>query len=132
MLRFLIAPDFAPENFSGWHMFNTLLQRRTGRQIRLLMPADGVEEMEMKEEACPDLVYANPFDAVSLIHDHGYLPVVRPVGRSDEVVIATYTDAPYSHSDELPENSRILAAPNRDVRLIGLRLLESADLAENP
>jgi hypothetical protein len=25
-LEFLIAPDFAPERFAGWHMLNTLLQ----------------------------------------------------------------------------------------------------------
>ena len=24
----LIAPDFSPERFAGWHMFNTLIQKR--------------------------------------------------------------------------------------------------------
>ena len=24
----LIAPDFSPERFAGWHMFNTLMQKR--------------------------------------------------------------------------------------------------------
>jgi hypothetical protein len=27
--NFLIAPDFAPQRFAGWHMLNTTLQRRT-------------------------------------------------------------------------------------------------------
>lgn len=130
MLTFLIAPDFSPVHFSGWHMFNTLLQRRTGRHVRLLMPADDKEEAQLKSEGLPDLIYANPFDAAELVREHGYLPLVRPVGQSDEVVIATYADAPYRHSDELPENCRILVTANHDVRLLGLRLLESANLNE--
>lgn len=131
MLKFLIAPDFSPENFSGWHMFNTLLQHRSGQQVHLLMPADTAEEADMRAQGLPDLIYANPFDAAVLIRKYQYVPVVRPVGQSDEVVIATYVDAPYRHSDELPKNSRILAASNRDVRLIGLCLLESAGLDES-
>ena len=26
-INLLIAPDFAPERFAGWHMLNTLLQK---------------------------------------------------------------------------------------------------------
>ena len=38
-LNLLIAPDFAPERFAGWHMLNTLLQKRSGLQLHLLTPA---------------------------------------------------------------------------------------------
>ena len=31
-INLLIAPDFAPERFAGWHMLNTLLQK-TGIHI---------------------------------------------------------------------------------------------------
>ena len=27
-INLLIAPDFAPERFAGWHMLNTLLQKK--------------------------------------------------------------------------------------------------------
>lgn len=130
MLNFLIAPDFPPENFSGWHIFNTLLQKRTGLRIRLLTPADSQEESQMYQQNRVDLVYANPFHAAELIRREGYLPVVRPIDCPDEMVIATYADAPFQHSDELPEQSRILVTDNADVRLVGLRLLESAALSE--
>ena len=43
-LNFLIAPDFAPERFAGWHMLNTLLQRRSGIQLHLLTPASPAEQ----------------------------------------------------------------------------------------
>lgn len=130
MLNFLIAPDFPPENFSGWHMFNTLLQRRTNSRIRLLLPVDNAEESIMLIKNQVDLIYANPFDAAELIRKRGYLPVVKPIGQHDEMIIATYASSPYHHSDELCENCSILATNNHDVRLIGLRLLESATLSE--
>lgn len=130
MLNFLIAPDFPPENFSGWHIFNTLLQKRTSSRIRLLTPADSHEEALMREEYKIGLIYANPFEAATLIREQGYLPVARPVDKPDEIVIATYADAPFSHSDDLPEDCRILVTENADLRLIGLRLLESASLSE--
>ena len=38
-LNFLIAPDFAPQRFAGWHMLNTTLQRRSGLRLHLLTPA---------------------------------------------------------------------------------------------
>ena len=38
-INLLIAPDFAPERFAGWHMLNTLLQKKSGIHIHLLTPA---------------------------------------------------------------------------------------------
>ena len=35
-LNFLVAPDFAPERFAGWHMLNSLLQSRTGLHMHLI------------------------------------------------------------------------------------------------
>ena len=43
-INVLIAPDFAPEHFAGWHMLNTLMQRKTGLALRLLTPASASEQ----------------------------------------------------------------------------------------
>ena len=43
-LNFLIAPDFAPQRFAGWHMLNTTLQRRSGLGLHLLTPASPTEQ----------------------------------------------------------------------------------------
>lgn len=126
MLNFLIAPDFPPKNFVGWHMFNTCLQRRTGLPVHLLTPTDHAEQVEWLNTKTVDLIYANPFDAALLVRKRGYLPLAIPVDKFDEVVIATYADSPYQHSDELQAGCKIIATDNFDVRLIGLRLLESA------
>lgn len=70
-LNLLIAPDFAPERFAGWHMLNTLLQKRSGLQLQLLTPASAAEQAQLIAEGKVDAVYANPFDAASMIRDAG-------------------------------------------------------------
>ena len=129
-LNLLVAPDFAPENFPGWYMLSTLLQHRSGLRLHLLMPADAAEQARMLGEGQADLVYANPFDAAAMIREQGYLPVARPLGQSNEMVIATAAESPLQTVEDLQAGCSIALTDNRDVKLIGLRLLEPADLGE--
>ena len=129
-LNLLVAPDFAPENFPGWYMLSTLLQHRSGLRLHLLMPADAAEQARMLGEGQADLVYANPFDAAAMIREQGYLPVARPLGQSNEMVIATAAGSTLQTVEDLQTGCSIALTDNRDVKLIGLRLLEPADLTE--
>lgn len=130
-LNFLIAPDFAPERFAGWHMLNTLLQRRSGIHLHLLTPANALEQAQLLAAGQVDLVYANPFDATDMIRTHGYIPFARPSKRFDEMVIATGAESGLQSVDDLKPGCRIALTENKDVKLIGLRLLEPADLTES-
>ncbi|HRL65781.1 MAG TPA: phosphate/phosphite/phosphonate ABC transporter substrate-binding protein [Ottowia sp.] len=129
-LNLLIAPDFAPERFAGWHMLNTLLQKRSGLQLHLLTPASAAEQAQLIAEGKVDAVYANPFDAASMIRDAGYQAIARPVGKSDEMVIATAAGSAANTVEDLQPGCKIALTDNKDVKLIGLRLLEPADLTE--
>ena len=129
-LNFLIAPDFAPERFAGWHMLNILLQRRSGLGMHLLTPANAHEQAQWLAADKVDLVYANPFDATDMIRTHGYIPFARPIQRYDEMVIATGAESGLMQVDDLKPQCRIALTENKDVKLIGLRLLEPADLTE--
>jgi len=129
-LNLLVAPDFAPENFPGWYMLATLLQHRSGTRLHLLMPADAREQAQVLGDGLADLVYANPFDATAMIRGQGYQAFARPAAHSNEMVIATAAGSPVSVVEELRPGCRIAVTDNRDVRLIGLRLLEPADLTE--
>lgn len=129
-LNFLIAPDFAPERFAGWHMLNTVLQKRSGESLHLLTPASVAEQAELIAKGDVAAVYANPFDAASMIRDAGYVAVARPLGKSDEMVMATRADSPLDSIDGLKPGCKIALTDNKDVKLIGLRLLEAADLTE--
>jgi len=127
---FLVAPDFAPERFAGWHMLNTALQKRAGIQLHLLTPASAAEQAALLADGQVDLVYANPFDAAHMVRQLGYRPLARPAQRYDEMVIACATDAPIQSVEDLKPGCRIALTDNRDIKLIGLRLLEPADIGE--
>jgi len=127
-LNFLIAPDFSPEHFAGWHLLNTLLQRRLGMPLHLVTPASAQEQADMLASGQADIVYANPFDATDMIRNQGYLPFARPAQRYDEMVIATAAESGLQALEALQAGCRIAVTDNLDVRLIGLRLLEPADL----
>ena len=130
MPNLLIAPDFPPEHFGGWHIFNTLLQKESGKTIRLLTPHSAEEQQEMLQQNQVDIIYANPFDAASLIRDKNYLPVAKPVQNPDEMVIAAGKSSGLSKLTDLKAGMKIAVTNNRDVKLIGLRLLEAANLTE--
>jgi ABC-type phosphate/phosphonate transport system substrate-binding protein len=129
-LNFLIAPDFAPERFAGWHMLNTALQRRSGIHLHLLTPASAAEQARVIEQDQADLVYANPFDAAGMVRERGYLPFARPCEVYDEIVIACAAGSAAQRVEDLAAGARIALTDNKDVQLIGLRLLEPADLGE--
>ncbi|MDT7837706.1 phosphate/phosphite/phosphonate ABC transporter substrate-binding protein [Aquabacterium sp. OR-4] len=129
-LNLLIAPDFAPERFGGWHMLNALLQQRSGLRLHLLMPASAHEQAELLAAGQVDLVYANPFDAAELIRQRGFSAFARPVGKADEMLIAAQAGSALRRVEDLRPGCRVAMADHRDVKLIGLRLLEAADLHE--
>lgn len=128
-LNLLIAPDFSPERYAGWHMLNTALQKKTDLAIHLLTPASAAEQGELIANGVVDVMYANPFDAASMIRDAGYAAIARPLGKSNEMVIATGAKSGVEQVIDLRAGVRIALTDNKDVKLIGLRLLEPADLA---
>lgn len=129
-LGFVVAPDYLPEHFGTWYMLNAYLQKETGQDIHLHMPVSASEEDRLIEADKADMIYANPFDAARLVRERGYLPLARPVEKYDEVVVAVAADSPFRTIEDLPAGISVAFPPDKNVRNIGLRLLESADLNE--
>ncbi|SFB80801.1 phosphonate transport system substrate-binding protein [Polaromonas sp. OV174] len=129
-INFLIAPDFAPERFAAWHMLNTALQKRSGIQLHLLTPASAAEQAAILAQGQVDVIYANPFDAAHMVRTLGYLPFARPRQCYDEMVIACAADSPLQRVEDLKPGCRIALTDNQDIKLIGQRLLEPADIGE--
>ena len=127
----LIAPDFSPEHLGGWHIFNTALQRHTGSAIRLFTSSSAAEMRETLAANPPSIIYANPFDAAALVRQNNYLPLARPAQKSDEILIAAHTNSDARKHTDLKAGMRIALTDNQDIKLIGLRLLEAADLRED-
>lgn len=130
-LGFLVAPDYLPEHFGTWYMFNAYLQKTTDIDIHLHMPASASEEELLINAGKADMIYANPFDAARLVRERGYVPLARPVEKYDEVVVAVATDSPYRKIEDLPLGVSVACPPDKNVRNISLRLLEAADLNES-
>lgn len=130
-LNFVIAPDFAPERFMGWHMLNTLLQKRTDIGMHIETPSSHEEQLVVIKEKNADLIYANPFDAATFIREQGYKAIAKPIGKSNEMVIVSSEKSSIHNLSDLDADTTIAMADNRDVKLIGLRLLEAEDLYED-
>ena len=126
----LIAPDFSPERFAGWHILNILIQKRANINMHLNMPAAHAEQEAIIAKGDIQVIYANPFDAAILIREHGYRAVARPIGKSDEMVIAAAADSKITTLEDISAGAKVAMANNRDVKLIGLRLLEAVDIEE--
>ena len=126
----LITPDFSPERFAGWHMFNTLIQKRANLNMHLNIPASQAEQQGIVNQGDIQVIYANPFDAATLIREQGYRAVARPIGKSDEMVIAAAANSDINSLEDIKAGATVAMADNRDVKLIGLRLLEAVDIAE--
>ncbi len=76
------------EQLSGWYLLNTYLQRRLERPIHLEQPQLGQDIAEVSA----DLLFSKPFDACSMMQTQGFVPLMRPIGEADEVVILMRTE----------------------------------------
>ena len=128
MLNLLITPDFPPEFFANWHMFNTQLQRALDTTIHLQTPAGYREQQELLDSETVALVYANPFDAGSLMRDKGYIPLAKPDLPSDQVLVVANAQSAFATLGDLPADSRVLVTANCDIKRIGLDVLQGTEI----
>lgn len=126
--RMTVSPDFSPDFIAGWYIFNTWLQNQLGEAIHLeLFDSFDDQRKEINEDKI-DLIFANPYDASTLIRDKGFVAVAAPSGKSDEAVICVATDSDFSSVEDLKQNCNVAMADDPEVNTIGMIMLEPADL----
>jgi phosphonate transport system substrate-binding protein len=128
---FTVSPDFPPDHISGWYIFNTWLQKQSGEAIHLEMYDNFPKQREAISQNKIDLIYANPFDAAMLVREKGFLPLVRPTGKSDEAIIAINAQNTVDDVAHLPPGIRVAVTEDPDVHLMGMIMLEAGDLDES-
>ncbi|MDD5276456.1 MAG: PhnD/SsuA/transferrin family substrate-binding protein [Methylovulum sp.] len=74
------------QQLTGWYLLNTYLQRRMKKAIHFEQTADA------PDSDATDLLFAKPFEACLMITQHGFIPVMRPINETDEVVVLTRAD----------------------------------------
>lgn len=125
---FTVSPDFTPDHLSGWYIFNTWLQNQTGEAIHLEMYDDFKTQRDAIQHDTIDLIYANPYDAAMLVREKGFLPLVKPVGKSDEAIIAVSADTLVNDVEQFQSGIKVAVTDDPDVRMMGMIMLEPADL----
>jgi phosphonate transport system substrate-binding protein len=127
-LIFTVSPDFNTKYLPGWFVVNTLLQRQTGEAIHL----ETFDDFDALHSAMAadkiDMIYANPFDAARLVRDHGFVAVARPFARPDEAIIASKEGGSITAVEQLRPGTRIASTDNPDVHMMGMIMIEPADL----
>lgn len=123
-----VSPDFKPEKIAGWYIFNTWFQKKTGLSLHMELYNSFEEQNAAIHDGKVDLIYANPYDAAMLVNEYGFYPLVKPMGKTDECVIVTAADSDIGCIEDLQENTVIATTGDPDINMIGMRMLEPADL----
>lgn len=126
--NFTVSPDFNPTHLSGWFIFNTWLQRTLGEGIHLELYNDTQALRQTIANDGVDLIYANPFEATTLVRDKGFVSVASPAETSDEAIIAVQAESSINQVEQLQPGARIAATADPDVRRMSMIMLEPADL----
>ncbi len=123
-----VSPDFSPDHIAGWYIFNTYLQRQLELPIHLELYNNFDEQRNAIENDQIDLIFANPYDASMLVRDKGFSAIAAPENSADEAIIATRADSNIKQIEDLKEGTRIAHTDDPDVNMMGMIMLEPADL----
>lgn len=127
-LQLTVSPDFSPDHIAGWYVFNTWLQRQLGVRIHLELYDDFDSQRSAIAADQVDLIYANPYDAAMLVREKGFVAVAAPCDRPDEAVIAVRAESSIQQVEDCQPGLRVAVTRDPDVNLIGMIMLEPADL----
>ena len=126
--QFTVSPDFLPTQQPGWHIFNTLLQKNLGVDMHLELYDSFESQRDAIKAGKVDLIYANPYDASILVREKGFLPLVKPKGKSDEAMVVVNTEHASQHIEDLQPGLRIASTADPDIQMMGMIMIEPADL----
>ena len=118
-IRFVVAPDFAPQRTPCLQIFSTLLSKHSGLHVQQTL-AMAPDEVEQAVKDGYDLVYCNPFLALRLFEENGYTPILRPVGDEacDNVACVTAADGPLKSLQDLKPGMTCASPSNIGVKTI--------------
>lgn len=124
-----VSPDFPPDHIAGWFIFNTWLQNTLGVAISLGLHDDFASHHADIAAGKIDLIYANPADAALLVREKGFTGVARPLNLTDEAVVVVSADSPIQSIEDLSPDARVATTSQPDVRMMGMIMLEPADIS---
>lgn len=127
-LNLTVSPDFSPDKLAGWHIFNTWLQRKLSVHCHLELYSSFAAQRQAIAEDKVDLIYANPSDAAMLVREKGFVAVAHPQALPDEAVVAVAANSAHQKVEDLKPGIKVVSSGDPDVSMMGMILLEPADL----
>ncbi|BAO45718.1 phosphate/phosphite/phosphonate ABC transporter substrate-binding protein [Thiolapillus brandeum] len=124
---FTVSPDFGPDQLANWHIFNTWLQRQLTTDIHFETFDSFEDQRQAIHEGKVDIIYANPYDASFLVREKGFVAVASP-HHPDETTVAVSATSPVDSIESLKAGCRIAQTDDPDISMMGMILLEPADL----
>ncbi|WP_457673175.1 phosphate/phosphite/phosphonate ABC transporter substrate-binding protein [Thiolapillus sp.] len=125
--QFTVSPDFGPDQLAGWHIFNTWMQRQLETDIHFETFDSFDAQRQAISEDRVDIIYANPYDASFLVREKGFVAVASP-RKPDETTIAVPADSPVNDIESLESGCRIAQTDDPDISMMGMIMLEPANL----
>ena len=126
--QFTVSPDFGPSHIAGWQIFNTFLQRKLSEAIHFELYDSFDSQHKAIAENKVDLIYANPYDAAMLVRDKGFVAIAKPQDKADEAMVVVNADSPIQSVEDLQPGSKVATTDDPDVHMMGMIMLEPADL----
>lgn len=123
-----VSLDFPPQRMPGWASACDWLRQAFDPRLQLDVNRDFATQRRAIINGEVDMVYANPFDASLLVRESGFVPLARPAGMHYECIVAVARDAPFHEIEDLRPECRVASTGNPDVNMIGMIMLEPADL----
>lgn len=132
-LKFVIAPDFAPQRIPYLEMFSTLLSKQANCSMHLFKPMTPGEAEEAINNEEPHLIYCNPFMALDLYESKGYIPVLRPVGKyaCDDIVLFTGAESPLNSPADIKPGMKVTCPGNLGVKTVAMYMDKKLNLGVN-
>ena len=125
---FSVSPDYNTKFLPGWFILNNWLQRILDTSVHF----EVFDDFQAQHQAIADgrlgMVYVNPYDATTLVREHGFVPLVRPARKADEGIIAVPADSPIQSIEELQPGCRVATTDDPNVHMMCMIMLEPADL----
>lgn len=125
-LTLAVCPHVMVRNPSGWQRLIQYLSQHLGLRIRFSLILDNSNFRRSNRSA--DLVYANASDALTLLDDHGFAPLVRPTDSYDEALLIARHDAP-ALSIEPADGARLAIVEGTISTRLALRMLRARGVA---
>ncbi|WP_457668527.1 phosphate/phosphite/phosphonate ABC transporter substrate-binding protein [Thiolapillus sp.] len=125
--QFTVSPDFGPEQLAGWHIFNTWLQRQLNTDIHFETFDNFENQRQAIREDKVDIIYANPYDASFLVREKNFVAVATP-RKPDETTIVVQADSPIQTVEALTPGCTIAQTDDPDISMMGMIMLEPANL----